>query len=100
MKATPDTITEVRVFLTATEIGKALANRCDDEQVDAIRAWVAGFDDNTQAQMQAVCIGRRLFAEAMMSEKAIDFLRTILYSVREDAKGILAKATVPGEVQP
>ena len=70
MKATPDTITEVRVFLTATEIGKALGNRADDEQVEALCAWVDELGD--KAELQACYIGGRMFQNAKTCEKAIE----------------------------
>ena len=93
MRNEPDARREISVCLTTRELGQALGNRADDEQVEALRWWVKELGQNDSGQ--AVFIGRRLFSEAKLNACVIDFLRTILYNVAEDAKEVLQAATVP-----
>jgi hypothetical protein len=99
MRHSPDTTASVSIYLTAEELGKAFANRSDDDQVEILRAIVKGFDNAQQAEMQACYIGKRLFGESGKDGtfEAVGFLRMILYSCREDAKDMVNAATVPGE---
>lgn len=95
----PDTTVTASVYLTCDEIGKAFANRGDDDQVEILKAIAKGFDNWQQAELQASYIGSRLFREAgsREGENAIGFLRQILYSCRHDARKVEQLATVPGE---
>jgi hypothetical protein len=97
MSATPDTITEVRVYLTPEEIGRAFANRCDDDQAEILRVIVRELDRvNNSSGAQACVIWTRLFHEMQNHDtaKAIEFLRTILYSLNEDAKRLVEISAV------
>ena len=95
----PDTHVHSAVYLTTEEIGRAFANRGDDEQVEILRWIVKGFDNRLQAEGQACAIGSRMFSEASKHEtqNALEFLRMILYSCREDAKKLVAATKDPSE---
>ena len=97
--AKPDTYVNCSVYLTAEEIGRAFANRGDDEQAEILRWIVKGFDSRQQAEEQACHIGSRMFSEASKRETqdAIEFLRMILYSCRKDAERLVVAATDPSE---
>lgn len=91
----PDATTAVSVYLTTAEIGKAFANRSDDEQVEILKAIVAGFDSPSTATMQATYIGGRLLDSAgdSATRDAIDFLRTILDALASKASDVASRAT-------
>lgn len=100
MRSSPDARRDVSVTLTTEEIGRAIANRGDDEQVEILCHLVRGFDSYSQAELQASYIGGRLFSRASESdvENVIRFLRMMLFSCAADAKKIHELAHLP-EVQ-
>lgn len=91
----PDTTTSVRVYLTSEEIGRAFANRPDDEQCEILRAIVRGFSDPASAGMQAYAIGGRLLEESrdLATRDAVEFLRSILDSMASHARDLEKLAT-------
>lgn len=97
MRHEPDTTASVSVYLTTEEIGKSFANRGDDEQAEILRVIVRELDrENHSASTQACAIGTRLFHEMRDRDTAgaVEFLRTILYSMNEDAKRVVELSTV------
>ena len=98
----PDTHVACPVYLTTEELGKAFANRGDDEQVEILQWIVKGFDSRYQAEEQACHIGSRMFSEASKRETqdALEFLRMILYSCRQDATKLVTATTDPNENEP
>lgn len=95
MRHGPDTTASVSVFLTSEEIGRAFANRPDDEQCDILRAIVRGFDKDFGAGMQASAIGGRLLEQSRDpgTREAVEFLRTILDSMASRARDLADMAT-------